>query len=306
MLGRVSLHFNPTFSAFEKVKSLLAARSLVSYIIKGLPLFLQLGLSQMATNWDVAFPFHFDLASERIIRKLETFCLSSSVQVLPLDVTTPRDSYAWSYREPVTLLTESESLAEGGFEPPIIWSICMSLTTELSWHLEIQRASDSRHWKWKFGWGGIRTTDHMINLQESYNWAILTPGNTESQWLSSLKVKVWLRGDSNHRSYDQFAWVLQLSYPDTWKYREPVTLLAESESLAEGGFEPPIIWSICKSLTTELSWHLEIQRANDSLHWKWKFGWWGIRTTDHMINLQESYNEAILTLQVQPQCTFNM
>ena len=35
-----------------------------------------------------------------------------SDQLLPLDVTTPRDSYAWNYGELVTLLTLSESLAE--------------------------------------------------------------------------------------------------------------------------------------------------------------------------------------------------
>ena len=33
------------------------------------------------------------------------FCLSSSVQVLPLDVTTPRDSYAWNCRELANFLT---------------------------------------------------------------------------------------------------------------------------------------------------------------------------------------------------------
>ena len=42
----------------------------------------------------------------------EVFRLSSSVQVLPLAVAIPRDSYAWNYRE----LTFSEILAEGGFE----------------------------------------------------------------------------------------------------------------------------------------------------------------------------------------------
>ena len=47
----------------------------------------------------------------------EAFYLPSSIQVLPLDVITPRDSYAWNYRELGTLLTLSESLAEVGFEP---------------------------------------------------------------------------------------------------------------------------------------------------------------------------------------------
>ena len=43
-------------------------------------------------------------------------CLSSSVHALPLDLTTPRDSYAWNYRELTTLLTLSEISAESGFE----------------------------------------------------------------------------------------------------------------------------------------------------------------------------------------------
>ena len=48
-------------------------------------------------------------------RNLDTeklFCLSSSLQVLSLEVTTPRDSYAWNYRELATLLTLSEGLAK--------------------------------------------------------------------------------------------------------------------------------------------------------------------------------------------------
>ena len=48
---------------------------------------------------------------------MESFCLSSSAQFLPLDVTRPRDSYAWNNRELATLLTLSERLAEGVFEP---------------------------------------------------------------------------------------------------------------------------------------------------------------------------------------------
>ena len=45
-----------------------------------------------------------------------------------------------------------------------------------SWfpRLELQRAGDSPHTKWKFSWGGTRTTDHRINAQESYHRAILT------------------------------------------------------------------------------------------------------------------------------------
>ena len=53
----------------------------------------------------------------KILGHLEAFCLSSSVQVLTLNVTTSRDSYAWNYRELATLLTLSESLAKDGFEP---------------------------------------------------------------------------------------------------------------------------------------------------------------------------------------------
>ena len=44
------------------------------------------------------------------------------LQVLPLDLTTPRDSYAWNHRDLATLLTLSESLAEAGFEPLTIGS----------------------------------------------------------------------------------------------------------------------------------------------------------------------------------------
>lgn len=56
-----------------------------------------------------------------------------SVQVLPLDVTTPRESYARNYEELATLLTLSESLAECGFEPlTIVGSMGKDLMTELS------------------------------------------------------------------------------------------------------------------------------------------------------------------------------
>ena len=94
----------------------------------------------------------------------EALCLSSSVQVLPLDVTTPRDSYTRNYRKLATFLTLSESLAAGGFEPLKIGSIRKNPTIEPSWH----------H-KWKFSWGWIRTTDHRINTQESHHWTILAP-----------------------------------------------------------------------------------------------------------------------------------
>ena len=70
--------------------------------------------------------------SKEEIWTLEAFCLSSSVQVLPLGVTIPRDSYAWKYREMVTVLTLSESLAEVGFEPLTIGSMRKSLAVELS------------------------------------------------------------------------------------------------------------------------------------------------------------------------------
>ena len=49
-------------------------------------------------------------------------------------MTTPRDSYAWNYRELATLLTRSESLAECGFEPPTIGSMRKNLTIELYVH----------------------------------------------------------------------------------------------------------------------------------------------------------------------------
>ena len=63
---------------------------------------------------------------------LRSFRLSSSVQVLPFDVTTPRDSYAWNYRELATVLILSESLAKGGFESMTIGSMRKNLTIELS------------------------------------------------------------------------------------------------------------------------------------------------------------------------------
>ena len=68
-------------------------------------------------------------------RHLDTeklFCLSSSVQVLPLNVTVPRDSYAWNHRELAILLTLNESLAEVGLEPLTIGSMGKNLAIELS------------------------------------------------------------------------------------------------------------------------------------------------------------------------------
>ena len=64
--------------------------------------------------------------------KQRSFCLSTSVQVLPLGVTKPRDSCTWNDSELAILLTLSESLAEGGFEPLTIRSMRKNLTTELS------------------------------------------------------------------------------------------------------------------------------------------------------------------------------
>ena len=58
--------------------------------------------------------------------------MSSIVQVLVLDMTTPRDSYARNNRELATLLTLSGSLAEGGLEPFTIGSMRNNLTIELS------------------------------------------------------------------------------------------------------------------------------------------------------------------------------
>ena len=72
---------------------------------------------------------------KQIFRHWEAFCLSSSVQVLTLYVTTPRDSYVWNYRVLVILLTLSESFAEGGLEPLTIWSMREKLATEVSLHL---------------------------------------------------------------------------------------------------------------------------------------------------------------------------
>ena len=54
------------------------------------------------------------VCSKVVFRTLRSLCLSSSVLVLPLDVTTPRDSYAWNYRELATLFTLGESLVMPG------------------------------------------------------------------------------------------------------------------------------------------------------------------------------------------------
>ena len=62
----------------------------------------------------------------------EAFCLSCSTQVIPLYVTTLRDSYTWNYRELAILLTPSESLVEVRLEPLTIWSMRKNLTIEQS------------------------------------------------------------------------------------------------------------------------------------------------------------------------------
>ena len=59
------------------------------------------------------------------------------VQVLTLDVTTPRDSYAWNYSELATLLTLSESLVEVGLEPLTIGSMRKNLTMSYPPYLAI-------------------------------------------------------------------------------------------------------------------------------------------------------------------------
>ena len=66
--------------------------------------------------------------------------IEPSVLGLPLDVTTPRDSYAWNYRELATLPTLCESLVRSGTGTTDPW-VCKSapLTTEPSSHLEIFR-----------------------------------------------------------------------------------------------------------------------------------------------------------------------
>ena len=55
-------------------------------------------------------------------------------QVLPLEVTTHRDSYAWNYIELTIFLALSESLAEGGFEPLTAGAMRKNLTAEPSGH----------------------------------------------------------------------------------------------------------------------------------------------------------------------------
>ena len=54
-------------------------------------------------------------------------------------MTTPRDSYAWNYRELTTLLTLSESLAEVGLEPVTIGSMRKNLTIELSYQFGLSK-----------------------------------------------------------------------------------------------------------------------------------------------------------------------
>ena len=55
-----------------------------------------------------------------------------SFQVRPLDVSTYHDSYYLNYRELATLLTLSESLAKGAFEPLAIGSMRKNLATDPS------------------------------------------------------------------------------------------------------------------------------------------------------------------------------
>ena len=59
------------------------------------------------------------MSKVEILDTEKLFWLSSSVQVLPLDVTTPRDSDAWDYREV-------------GLEPLTIGSMRKNLNIELS------------------------------------------------------------------------------------------------------------------------------------------------------------------------------
>ena len=64
---------------------------------------------------------------------MSSFLLIEQCQALPLNVTAPRDSYAWNYRELATLLALNESLAEAAFEPLTIGAaMCKNLNTELS------------------------------------------------------------------------------------------------------------------------------------------------------------------------------
>ena len=57
------------------------------------------------------------LAFEGSFRTLRSPCLSSSFLVLPLDVTTPRDSYAYIHRELRASLILGECLVMQGLEP---------------------------------------------------------------------------------------------------------------------------------------------------------------------------------------------
>ena len=53
------------------------------------------------------------MAEGMFFSKAKAFLSLSSVPGLHLDVTTRRDSYAWNYREQVSLITLSDSLAVG-------------------------------------------------------------------------------------------------------------------------------------------------------------------------------------------------
>ena len=98
-----------------------------------------LGCYPNATVWRETLPTHplksllhfiydFYLACES--RYWETVCLSSSAQVIPLNVTTPCVSY---YREPTSLLTLGKILGAGGFKPLTIGSVGKLLSTCLLW-----------------------------------------------------------------------------------------------------------------------------------------------------------------------------
>ena len=63
---------------------------------------------------------------------LRSFLLIEQRPGPSFDVTTPRDFYAWNYRELVTLLTLSEGSAEVGLEPLTVGSMRKNLTIELS------------------------------------------------------------------------------------------------------------------------------------------------------------------------------
>ena len=70
------------------------------------------------------------------LRALRSLLLIEQCPGPSFDVTISRHSYAWKYRELVTLLVPSEGFADGGFKPPITGPMRKSLTIELPWQLE--------------------------------------------------------------------------------------------------------------------------------------------------------------------------